>query len=255
MTSPRHTPAALAAVATLLALALAWGGCERGPTQRRADFDVEGIDLSHHQAVVDWSRVARAGMHFAYLKATEGTDHVDTRFADNWPEARYAGLARGAYHFFRPDRDAGAQARHFFSTVDLQVGDLPPVLDVETTAGATRDDLVRGVRAWLYHAEARYGVRPVIYTNLTFYYRHLAGHFDDYTFWIARYGERVPSIAPAARLAFWQYGDRGRVPGVEGPVDLNVFFGSRGEFDDLLIVAPPVYTFGEDDAGAPVATR
>ena len=237
-----------------LLLALGLLACRDGRiTQRRVDFAVDGIDLSHHQAEVDWPRVARDGIDFAYLKATEGTDHVDSRFADNWPEARYAGLARGAYHFFRPDADAAAQARHFFATVDLHVGDLPPVLDVETTAGATRGRLVEGVREWLYQAEARYGVRPVIYTNLTFYYRHLAGHFDDYTFWVARYGDREPSIAPGARLALWQYGERGRVAGVEGPVDLNVFFGSRAAFDELLLDAPLVYTFGEADAGAPVA--
>ena len=250
MTSRRHITAFVAAAATAAALL---SGCGAGPTERRVDFEVEGVDLSHHQAGVDWSRVARAGIDFAYLKATEGVTHVDTRFADNWLEAEYHGLARGAYHFFRPDRDAAAQARHFFSTVDLHVGDLPPVIDVETTAGATRDQLVEGVREWLYQAEARYGVRPIIYTNLTFYYRHLAGHFDDYTFWIARYGERVPSITPTARVAFWQYGDRGRVVGIDGPVDLNVFFGSRAEFDDLLIDAPLVYTFDEDDAGEPLA--
>lgn len=250
---PAH-PTPLAAAWLALLLALGSAACDGGRvTERRADFEVEGIDLSHHQAEVDWARVARAGIDFAYLKATEGTDHVDTRFADNWPEAHYAGIARGAYHFFRPDRDAAAQARHFFATVDLEVGDLPPVLDVETIAGASRDRLVEGVREWLYQAEARYGVRPIIYTNLTFYYRHLAGHFDDYTFWVARYGDREPSIAPTARLAFWQYGDRGRVAGVDGPVDLNVYFGSRAGFDDLLIDVPLVYTFDEEDAGEAVA--
>jgi lysozyme len=99
-----------------------------------------------------------------------------------------------------------------------------------------------GMRTWLYLAEITYGVKPIIYTNLKFYYQHLAGQFDDYPYWLARYGSKEPTVGPAHKLTFWQYGDRGAVAGINGPVDLNVFIGDRPAFDTLLIRAPEAFT-------------
>jgi lysozyme len=98
---------------------------------------VQGIDVSHYQGVVDWQQVAQNGMAFAFAKATEGITYVDPQLAANWDGIRVAGLVRGAYHFFEPNDDAAQQAQHFLSTVQLQPGDLPPVLDVETTGGVS----------------------------------------------------------------------------------------------------------------------
>ena len=216
--------------------------CGERNTERRTDFAVEGIDVSRYQAEVDWAAVADAGIAFAYVKATEGAEHADARFCDNWQAAAEADLVRGAYHFYRADVDAVAQADNFYAYAEPTVGDLPPVLDVETLDGATRAQLITGIRTWLYLAEVRTGVKPILYTNLAFYYRHLAGHFDDYPLWIARYGTREPSVAAGAQLAFWQYGDRGRIDGIDGAVDLNVFFGTAAEFEALRICEPEVLT-------------
>ncbi len=232
--------------------------CASGPTARRDDFAVEGIDVSHHQARVDWPRVAAEGFEFAYIKATEGADHADTRFRENWTAAREAGLVRGAYHFFRPRTSAAAQAEYFASTVELRPGDLAPVLDVETLDGVARTDLITGMRTWLYLAEIRYGVRPVIYTSLKFYYRHLAGHFDDYTYWIARYGTREPALSAGAEVAIWQYGDRGVVAGIGSGVDLNVLLGGPSALESLRLKPRPPYEFPRrpkpPKVGRPVVT-
>src|SRR5271155_5396665 len=59
-------------------------------------YQVRGIDISHHQLTIDWSLVKTAGLSFVYVKATEGADIVDERFAANWAGAADAGLARGA---------------------------------------------------------------------------------------------------------------------------------------------------------------
>lgn len=179
--------------------------------------------------------VAADEIDFAYIKATEGGDHLDTQFCNNWTESSKFGLTRGAYHFFRPNTDARAQFDFFASVVELQPGDLPPVIDVEVLDGTSPAVLIEGLRTWVYLAEIAYGVKPVIYTNLKFYYHHLAGHFDDYPLWIARYDDNVPSLSTAAELSFWQYGDRGRVAGIVGPVDLNIFVGDRPVFDALLL--------------------
>jgi lysozyme len=93
-----------------------------------------GIDVSHYQGVVAWQSVRAAGAAFAFAKASEGTTATDPLFADNWRGIAQAGLARGAYHFAHPGFDPETQAVHFHATVgDLRPGDLPPVLDIETT--------------------------------------------------------------------------------------------------------------------------
>ncbi len=108
-----------------------------------------GIDVSHYQGVVNWGAVKAAGCSFAFAKATEGTGIVDSEFAANWSGMKAAGLARGAYHFFHPSEDAAAQASRFLATVQLQPGDLPPVIDVEVSDGADNATVVAGVQAWL----------------------------------------------------------------------------------------------------------
>src|SRR5690606_30808246 len=60
---------------------------------------VHGIDVSRHQGTIDWHAVARAGTRFAFIKATDGGDHLDPKFHENWQRAREAGVPRGAYHF------------------------------------------------------------------------------------------------------------------------------------------------------------
>lgn len=208
--------------------------CER-ETVRRVDFAVEGIDVSHYQSHIDWPTVADQGMQFAFVKATEGATHVDSLFCRNWDEMRQAGLVRGAYHFYRPRTPAELQAIQFIHRVELAPGDLPPVLDVEVLDGVSNDLLLDGLRTWLFLAELHYGVKPILYTNLKFYNRHLAGHFTDYPLWIARYNEREPVLACGSAWDFWQYGNRGTLPGIDGYVDFNVFSGDSLALLDLTI--------------------
>jgi len=222
---------------------LALVSCKEEVTSRVGQHRIEGIDISRYQNEIDWQAVAADGIAFAYMKATEGVEHIDPSFCDNWASAKTANVISGAYHFYRPELDPRTQAENFFAQVALSPGDLPPVLDVETLDDASRTQLITGMRTWLYLTEIKTGARPIIYTNLGFYYRHLAGHFDDYAFWIARYSDREPAIAAGAQLAFWQYGDRGRVKGIDGDVDLNVYLGSREAFEALRIPEPEVLTF------------
>ena len=63
------------------------------------DFPIHGIDVSNHQGDIDWQAVRASNVKFAYIKATEGGDHVDQRFAQNWAGAKAAGVKHGAYHF------------------------------------------------------------------------------------------------------------------------------------------------------------
>src|SRR5262245_34821654 len=92
---------------------------------------VQGVDVSWHQGPIDWNAVSRAEVRFAYVKATEGADYVDPRFAFNWREAHRAGLYVGAYHFFTLCRSGAQQASNFIQAVPVENGALPPAVDLE----------------------------------------------------------------------------------------------------------------------------
>lgn len=80
-------------------------------------YPVRGVDVSHHQGKIDWSKVAGDNVAFAYMKATEGGDWKDRKFLENWKAAREAGIATGAYHFFTLCRPGKDQAENFLATL------------------------------------------------------------------------------------------------------------------------------------------
>jgi lysozyme len=204
-----------------------------------AGFSIHGIDVSRFQERIDWDEVKSMRSQgrqigFTFIKATEGRTRVDEHFRRNWDHAHDAGLHRGAYHFFLADRSPSEQAGHFIKTVRLLKGDLPPVLDVEETMGETGASIRRGVKEWLQLIEAHYGVRPIIYTNIAFYERHLGSEFDEYPLWVAHYWqEDRPRIS--RKWLFWQHSEDGQVNGIHSTVDFNVFNGDSSDFAALLI--------------------
>jgi lysozyme len=179
-----------------------------------------GVDVSHHQGPVDWPRVAGDGIAFAYVKATEGATHTDTRFAANWAGARDAGLRRGAYHFFTLCTPGADQARHFLATVP-DLGELPPAVDLELAGNcAARPpaaDVAREVAAFLRPVEERAG-RPVLrYVGADFADRYGVAFLGDRPAWVPR-----PLRRPGGGWAVWQASAWARVAGIDGGVDLDV---------------------------------
>jgi lysozyme len=195
-------------------------------------YEVIGVDVSNHQGGIDWPLLARTDIEFAYIKATEGGDFQDRCFQANWDGARAAGLARGAYHFFTQCRPGAEQARNFMRVVPREPGALPPVLDVEhwgpCRTGPRSADLAGEIATALDMLATHYGRRPLLYTDAEFDAAYLRDRFADETFW-AR-AMFLPPGFRTSRWLIWQYDNRGRRAGVTGPVDLNVFRGSRQEF-------------------------
>ncbi len=224
----------LAILLPLLALA-ALCGCAREDVGQR--YEIVGIDVSRYQGVVNWDSVA-ATQDFAFIKASEGWNHRDLAFRANWMEAGRAGLRRGAYHYFLPHTSIERQLSNYIDLVKLEPGDLAPVLDVEDLGDLTGPELVEHVRQWLHLAEAHYGIKPILYTGLNFYNRHLAGQFDDYPLWLARYDDREPVTICGRPYQFWQYTNRAQQPGVVGRVDRNVFLGTVAQLESLCLPYP-----------------
>jgi GH25 family lysozyme M1 (1,4-beta-N-acetylmuramidase)/peptidoglycan hydrolase-like protein with peptidoglycan-binding domain len=214
----------------------------------RAEVELEaeyvlGIDVSHHNGAIEWSRVAAAGHRFAFCKATEGVHFEDPRFDDNWRGMRDAGLLRSAYHFADPTVDPREQAKHFFSVVGkLGPGDLPPVLDLEKVTSLSPGKTVDFALRCLEHIEALFDARPIFYTYPGYWGSALGGtdRLKDYLLWEAHYTSAAQplSMTPWRGWTLWQYTNKGRVPGIAGNVDVNRFRGGLDELRGLARLPP-----------------
>ena len=204
-------------------------------------YEIHGIDVSHHQGDIDWEVLRNQGMidkcpiRFVMIKATEGANRVDPKFEYNFEQALEYGFTRGAYHFYSKHSPAKEQAQFFINNVKLQKGDLPPVLDVEHKPHSQSDaDFKKSVLQWLEIVERHYQVKPIIYTYYKFKMQYLADKvFDQYPYWIAHY--YVDSVEYRGAWKFWQHTDVGRLPGIKGYVDFNIYNGSYYDLRQLTI--------------------
>ncbi|CAN7597748.1 GH25 family lysozyme [Pararhizobium sp. LjRoot235] len=197
---------------------------------------VHGVDISRWQGEIDWARLRMQGANFAYIKATDGGDHLDPMFKKNWRRAKEAGLNRGAYHFFYWCRTAGEQADWFIRNVPRDPGALPPVIDVEYNGESSckrrvsRAKVLEKMQVFMDKLERHYGQRPVIYTAPDFYRDNLRGEFPNHPFWLRSVAAHPSKVYPGRKWLFWQYSGSGLSHGVEGRIDLNVFHGSEEDW-------------------------
>ncbi len=203
------------------------------PTQHK----INGIDVSHHQGSINWQMVRNmkdeeVSLQFAFIKATEGVSFVDKRFNVNWLNSKRHDIVRGAYHYFKPNQKGQEQANHFIRNVKLKVGDLPPVIDIEELGDISPNRLMEGLLICAKQLEKHYGVKPIIYTYQDFYKLNFDNTFQDYPLWIAHYYKETPTLK---NWDFWQHNDKGKVSGINYPVDFNVFSGDSLEFHEILI--------------------
>jgi lysozyme len=207
-----------------------------------------GIDVASHQhpggKAINWAAVRGAGIEFAFVKVDEGARtgagrYVNPYFRADWDGARAAGVLVGAYHYARPRRPvagtADADARAFVAAVgpSIRTVGLPPVLDLEEPEGLTGPEIVTWARQWLSTVTALTGRTPVVYTALWYWSSYLVGTTDlaQHPLWLARYAD-TPGLLPGGwrTWSFWQFTARGRVPGIDGEVDVNL---SCGQATDL----------------------
>lgn len=192
-------------------------------TPPRAAFPVQGIDVSHHQGKIAWDRLQSQGVDFAYIKATEGGDHIDVAFRTNWDAAASAGIRRGAYHFFTLCRPGAEQAANFIGTVPVDPEALPPVIDLEFLGNCKERpaiaDFDKELSAFISQIEAHYRKPVVLYLTAEFDRQfEVSKHFPR-PIW-ARSILREPSFG-ARDWTIWQASNFRRLDGIEGRVDWN----------------------------------
>jgi lysozyme len=223
----------LAVTALVILGLLCWLGLWIPNYPSEVTYLVRGIDVSHHQKEIRWDAVKASGIHFAYIKATEGADFIDAQFSENWRGAETAGLVRGAYHFFTLGVPGALQASNFITAVPIDSQALPTAIDLELSGYNVRrtqspNEFAKELSVFFDTVSARYGKLPVIYTTHDFQKKYLKTMSVD-RLWI-----REIITQPRQNWMFWQFSERGRIHGIHGFVDLDVFSGDRVRFEEFL---------------------
>lgn len=195
-------------------------------------YPVMGIDISSHNGEPDFRKAAREGVEFAWIKASEGATFRDRNFASNHRRAGEAGLQRGAYHFFRFDRDGVEQAINLLDAVGHRRLEMGVAIDVESSGnpeGIPEETIRERLAAMVDYLNLR-GIAPTFYCNKKDYFTYMDGTLPGNSLWVCSLSDQ-PS---ASDCTFWQFSHTGKIGGLKGDVDLNVFGGSRTEWHDFL---------------------
>lgn len=192
-----------------------------------------GIDVSQYQGTIDWDNVEvieeQFELKFVVVRATAGSNKLDSKFKKNWRNLTESLYIQGAYHYYRPDENSTDQANNFIENVKLRKGHLPPILDIEKMPkGQSMDKLKEGLQNWLTIVEKHYGIKPIIYSGEKYYEDFLQKDFPGYQFWIANYNPWKEKIHDDYLM--WQFTEKAQLHGIDELVDVNVF---NGNVDDL----------------------
>lgn len=195
---------------------------------------IRGVDVSSHKENIDWEAVKASGVEFAMLRlGYRGTDlggiYEDEWFRRNYEGAKAAGLQVGAYFFSQAITPEEAAEEAAFA-LDILAGDpldMPLVFDWEDSGPESRvaamdPDTLTACTVAFCDSVAAAGYRPMIYFNPT-QARELVylDALTDYPFWLAMYSDEMTF---PYHVDMWQYTCTGHVPGINGDVDINLYF-------------------------------
>lgn len=208
----------------------------------RIIYPLHGVDVSVYQGNIDWNELSENDISFAFIKATEGSSFVDSKIEYNLSEALKTNLYVGAYHFFSYDSSGKTQAENFIKNVPYQKGMLPPVIDIEFYADKARNPHTKAevdqiLNDMLSSLEDYYNVKPILYVTRLSYDLYIKDDYKDYPIWV-RSVYTSPSYLETHNWTFWQYSNRAQLKGYTGDqkfIDLNVFYGSKEDIQNLLI--------------------
>ena len=204
----------------------------------REGESVTGIDVSHWQKEIDWEKVKEADVKFAMIRLgyrgyETGAIGLDSYAIANLEGAIAAGLEVGVYFFSQALTPEEAEEEAYFVVEQLKpyaeyitmpvVYDWEHVSDADARSNDLRDpDILTDCSlAFLQTIEVA-GYRPMVYFNRTQSWKYLnLEELKQYEFWLAAYTQRMDF---PYKIKMWQYTDSGKVPGIEGNCDINIYF-------------------------------
>ncbi len=222
-------------VTVLVVFALIWAWkqfMDTPPFVNHDRYPIKGIDVSAHNGHIDWQMVKQGGVEFAFLKATEGIEFRDSMFTINYREARKSGIKVGAYHFFRFGANGVDQAMNLLQAIENKPLDLGIAIDVEKNGNSSFNDyevILDQLHAMVDYLNLR-GYRVLFYSNKDGYYDFIARDFKGIPLWICSFTSNPINT----EWQYWQYNHHGRVKGITGDVDLNVYVGDRDDWNKFL---------------------
>lgn len=204
------------------------------------NYPVKGIDVSHHQNLINWNEVKKDNVHFCIIKATEGKGFVDHRFKYNSKQAKLNNISVGAYHYYRFKNDVKSQFLNYTAIVSKNSIDFPPVIDVEYCNNPELRDsrnkakFINDLKELMSMLENHYGKKTILYTDVNFYNDLLKGEINSHL-WMSDLRKINPGYLDSSQWVFWQYSMRGNKKGINGNVDLNVFNGDMKKLNELML--------------------
>lgn len=196
--------------------------------------NINGIDVSRHNGLINWDKVANDSIHFVYIKATEGATYIDPMFKKNILGAKNAGLLVGTYHYFRMTSGAIQQFNNYKNTINKYDIDLIPMVDVETSDGKPTKDLQDSLDVFIFLIKKEYHVNPMIYGTQRSYNTFCAPKYNNFHLYIGRYGSKSPIIIGKGTYTIWQYTESAIVDGIPKPVD-RCKFNLTYSINDILL--------------------
>lgn len=215
--------------------------CDKVSDRFNSDkYIVKGIDVSHHNPILNWEIIMEQGISFAYIKATESISHEDRNYPYNYDLAKKTNIKVGSYHFYTFGLSGLEQARHFIKKAKHKKGDLIPAIDVEHSPANpySKDEqyitlVVHELRILEQTLYEYFGVRPIIYTNKDCYKLYIKDNFRDNLIWMCDLHNEPSDNIKNWRI--WQFSHEGNLPGIEGKIDFNYYRFSFDQLKELLL--------------------
>lgn len=194
--------------------------------QARSKSNLIGIDVSHHNGNIDWSKVV-ADVKYVFIKASEGVGYKDPKLSTNVTGAENVKIPKGFYHYARPEtgNSAKAEAQSFVDSVEGFKAELPHVLDLEGDAARLgKEALTKWAVEWLDEVQKLTGHKVMLYTGASFAKTYCGSTLGKYPLWVAHYGGTDTPLANStwSKWAVFQYTETGKISGINGYVDINV---------------------------------
>mgnify|MGYP004683238173 CR=1 FL=1 len=184
-----------------------------------------GIDVSQFQGYIDWPKVANGGTQFAIIRATYGTEGVDSRFKTNMENIRNTNIYSGAYHhsYANSTQAATQEARHFLNIIKPYYFEYPVALDIEEpTLKPLGKDAITNIVKEFCDTVQKAGYYIIIYGSLNWIQNYLnIGELSDFDIWLAQWNGK-PTYS--GNFGIWQYSATGDVDGISGDVDLDISY-------------------------------